>query len=198
MEQHDEYQALRREILDWQNRRQQIMTFSSATATVMLGWITSKSSDWSWTIASSVVITFLSVTYYLAWLSDRIKIRISTYIQVFHEECEEVRGWETRSQALRRFRSLPHFHTLATVVYLIYGAVAITVSCLVCRKPVSDGSVVLFTLVTLLFLVVLVVSGIMSYPSGVFVQAWRVVQSKELCGSDKNEENVQQPPERDK
>jgi hypothetical protein len=105
----EEYQALRAELLKWQDRRFDLLKISISVVTSLLGLKlivdkleVSGASGKLWPLISSTLLLYLAAANLITWYAGVSNSILGAYIKVFHEERESpsVR-WETRLDALK-------------------------------------------------------------------------------------------------
>ena len=156
-----EYETLRHSVLQWQSRRFELVGATIVVTTAILGWIVSSPNSWSWAIACTLPLSFLSSASFLTLMFNRYIVMISTYLEVFH-----VSAWNVRARAFRNIRTnkVLNLTTGLAFIYLGLGVISIVISIVVCTKPVKRIEVILFSAVCLLFIIMLVVLAYFSYP----------------------------------
>lgn len=117
-----EYECLRSEIHEWQDRRFTVLVASIGFVTAILGLkIVDESAEAeSWPLVSSLLLAFLSAACALIWYTRRACAKIAAYLVVFHEsECQSSSGWEERLQRLKErgldFLDLDRTRAIATL-----------------------------------------------------------------------------------
>ena len=170
----EEYNALRAEMLAWQNRRFMILTASVSLVTGILGidGVTDAGSDLGWGLVSSLLWFFLGSAAALTWYAGRANAKIAAYFIVFHEV--ESEGWETRLKKLKA-DGLDRFN-LNRMVLLIYVGLGVL-------SFLIPWSVRGYQCPSAWHAVVLVVSGVwlgfslwlllLPLPRGLYEQKWR-------------------------
>ncbi len=118
-----EYEALRAEMLAWQNRRFVILTASISLVTGILGLdgVTEATSKLDWALVSSLLLFLLGSAEALTWYAGQANAKAAAYIIVFHEA--DAAGWETRLKSLKD-RGLNRF-SLNRMVVLIYAGLGV-------------------------------------------------------------------------
>lgn len=176
MEMEKEYETLRLEILQWQNRRFDIMAGSIIGTTAILGWIVSTPNNWSWAIAASIPLTFLSCACFLNCLFNRSVAVIGAYLEVFHPG-----KWNNR---IRRFRAEQNkimiVNTGFMSIYIALGAISIIISGFVCLKTATIFEVSLLAFVSILFIIALLILYKYSTPKESFLERWEKIRSEEI------------------
>jgi len=118
-----EFDALRGEMLAWQNRRFTVLTASTSLVTGILGLDGVMKGDavLDWGLVSGLLWFFLGSSAVLTWYAGRANAKIAAYLIVFHEADSD--GWETRLK-LMKDQGLDWFN-LNRVVLLIYVGLGI-------------------------------------------------------------------------
>lgn len=141
----NEYEALRTEIKDWQDRRFTILTGSIALVTAVLGLkVFEQPANVELWPYSALLLLLLSCACALTWYARRGSAIIAAYLIIFHERRSDSKdGWEDR---LRRLQlkgvdklSLNQFLGL---IYLVLGVVAVAVPVLQ-KTPTYPGCIIL-------------------------------------------------------
>src|SRR5713101_544364 len=105
----EEYEALRAEILKWQDRRFDLLKTSISVITGLLGLklIFDKlevpgPSGTLWPFISSTLLLYLAAANLLTWYAGTSNSILGAYIKVFHEGKESTSvHWETRFEKLK-------------------------------------------------------------------------------------------------
>lgn len=105
----EEYEALRAEILKWQDRRFDVLKLSISVVTGLLGLklIFDKlegpgSGGALWLLISSTLLLYLAAANLLIWYAGVSNSILAAYIKVFHEEKASTSvHWETRLDKLK-------------------------------------------------------------------------------------------------
>ena len=134
-----EYEALRAEMLAWQNRRFTILTASIALVTGILGLdsVTGAASGIHWAVVTSLLFFLLGAAAALIWHAGQANAKAAAYIIVFHES--ESEGWESRLKRLkdRGFNRL-NLNRMMVLIFLGLGMIAFFIPTAV-RKDWSVG-----------------------------------------------------------
>jgi len=176
-----EYESLRLETLQWQSRRFDIIAGSIIGVTAMLGWIVSSPNSWSWAVASILPLSFLCSTCFLTCLFNRSITLIGTYLEVFHED-----GWSAR---VRRMRLESRFQILTLTsgfiqIYFGLGIISIVLSYVICLKKSTKAELLLFCIISILFLLMLVVLYTYSYPRKQYILLWKQFKDEEMIKAE--------------
>jgi len=118
-----EFDALRAEMLAWQNRRFTTLATSIALVTGILGLdgVIGSQSTIDWTFVSALLLFFLGSAANLTWYAGQGNAKMAAYLIVFHEA--DFRGWETR---LIHFNNLgSKLFTLNRMVLVIYAILGV-------------------------------------------------------------------------
>jgi hypothetical protein len=135
----EEYQALRQEVLAWQERRFAVVAGAAVGVTAVLGWVTSNPVAWTWTTPSLLLLTVLSGASYLTWLFGRFNAMIGAYLEVAHGS-----AWDEHSRRFRARHRYLRLNVALGAVYVSLGLVSVLVPCMVCpRRPGIAGVVAL-------------------------------------------------------
>ena len=110
-----EYQALRQEIMQWQDRRFIVIGTTIAFVSALVGAIATKPGSCSWALATSLLLAFLSAAVCLIRQFARFNSTIGAYLEVFHGS-----PWERRIKEFRR-RSSIYFelNPFVAVIFLL-------------------------------------------------------------------------------
>ena len=144
-----EYDALRQEIMHWQSRRFSLVTGSLIIVIAILGWAVNAPDKWSWTVVSAILFAMLSIASYMTWLVGLLISRISTYLEVFHENDSADIGWERR-QRKSKGNFVSSKGAYATMFFGV-GIISLAVSLTVCKAQPTTQSVILFPFLQLRF-----------------------------------------------
>lgn len=86
MKLNNEYDSLRQEILNWQDKRFTMVSGSIILVTAILGIIVKNNTSISGEILSSVLLAFLTCVCLLTWYFGTSNSRLGAYIEVFYEK----------------------------------------------------------------------------------------------------------------
>lgn len=181
----EEYESLRKEILEWQNRRFLLVAASITLVTGVLGLGLNALGN-LWVIISSLLFLFLACATILSWYAGKANAKIGAYLIVFHEEAGRSEGqgagWESR---LARIKNKPWVDLLTlnhslTAIYVALGIVSFIVPWLAARRPALTGG----QSVLILFTAALLVGALLllwqySYPRADYIKYWREVKREE-------------------
>lgn len=119
----EEYEALRAEMLEWQNRRFTILTVTITLVVGILGLegVLTGESTLGWWLVASLLWFFLGSSAALTWYAGRANAKAAAYIIVFYEAKSS--GWETRLDVLKK--SKLDWFSLNRMVVLIYFGLAV-------------------------------------------------------------------------
>lgn len=136
-----EYDSLRKELLEWQNRRISLLTTSTTVVTGVLALgpgIAEQMPGWS---IALLLLLFLSASCRLTSYAGDVNQRIGSFLQVFHERSESLR-WESRSAAFAESSAgvAPvNLNTLLFWFYLVLGLVSVTMPFMLFRGVLTSG-----------------------------------------------------------
>ena len=96
-----EYNALRNEMLAWQNRRFSTLATAITVTIGLLGLdgVLKGTPNISWPLVTALLWFFLGAVSLLTWYASRANSKLAAYISVFHEE--QANGWESRLNKLK-------------------------------------------------------------------------------------------------
>lgn len=122
-----EYETLRTEIKDWQDRRFTILTASIGIVTAVLGIKIfdqpARLDLWPW--ISALLLLLLSSACVLTWYAARANAKIAAYIMVFHEDPSSG-GWESRLHQLKTTGlDRLNLNRLIICIYFLLGVVSV-------------------------------------------------------------------------
>ena len=123
-----EFQAVRSEMLKWQDRRFDLLKHSTGVVTGLLGFklIVEKSglADTTapvWPLISAILLLYLSAANLLTWYAGVANAKLGMYLKVFHDD-----QWESRLALLKEKGLDPqHLNRWIVVVYLVLGLVSV-------------------------------------------------------------------------
>jgi hypothetical protein len=182
----EEYQALRAEILKWQDRRFDLIKISISVVTGLLGlkFIFDNpgvpgSSGTLWPLISSTLLLYLAAANLLIWYAGVSNSILAAYVKVFHEENESTSvHWETRFSKLKKRHNVNHW------IAVLHSALAII--CVVLPYAAARGFVPpspwLLGLVAgsaAVFLATMLVVMFFSYPREHYETNWRKLRDEE-------------------
>ncbi len=135
----EELEALRAEILAWQERRFTVLTGSISLVAVLLGFVLSDTRN-AWTRQQALTLLFvvLGCASLVTWYAGRASSVRGAYISVFQETSENNANWETSSAELNRRHSFTGKISLNMIVSFIYIIVAIASTIAVSAHCQSD------------------------------------------------------------
>lgn len=135
----EEYEALRAEMLAWQNRRFIVVTASISLVVGILGLegVTEATSRVDWELVSSLLIFLLGSAEALTWYGGQAPAKIAAYIIVYHEA--QAPGWETRLKNLKGER-LDRFslNRMLTLIYAGLGILSLLIPWAARKEPIFD------------------------------------------------------------
>ena len=194
MDRNTEYEALRAEILQWQARRITLFGGSLVTTTAFIGWLIAGRESMPWAAALSLLYFLQACVCGLLWVMARDNTKIGSYLQVFHEEANEVQGWESRSRKAEKILSEQSSSRMGWGVEInpILGLIQLGLAGLafvVATAGKSQGqllSVDLVTVVMSAFFLAWTVSLLVfrSYPRSEYLKHWHAVREEEESSSD--------------
>lgn len=126
-----EYDALRNEIIEWQNRRFQVLTASITVVGAVLGFGQAAQDKISFELVETGLMLFLSVACVITGYCGQSNAKIGTYIQVFHENNN---GWETHVTNFTNRLGM-NLNSLLLSVYGVMGIVALQIPPYLFKKP---------------------------------------------------------------
>ena len=173
-----EYDTLRQEIMQWQSRRFSVVTGSLVIVIAILGWSVNAPDKWSWTVVSSMLFAMLSIAGYMTWLLGLLTSRISTYLEVFHEDDSDDLGWERRHRKpARNFISSKGAYA---TMYFGVGLISLAVSSAVCKAQPTMPSIILFSVFAASFLSMLIVLAFGKRPWDKYIKQWKEIKAQEI------------------
>ncbi|HEX8173989.1 MAG TPA: hypothetical protein VF543_02600 [Pyrinomonadaceae bacterium] len=172
-----EYDTLRQEIMHWQSRRFSVVTGSLIIVIAILGWAVNAPDKWSWAVVSSILFAMLSIAGYMTWLIGLLISRISTYLEVFHEDHSENIGWERRHRIPKR-NFISSKGAYATMFFGV-GIISLAVSLTVCTAPATSRSITLFSLFVASFLSMIIGLAFGKRPWDKYIKQWKEIKDQE-------------------
>jgi hypothetical protein len=173
-----EYDTLRQEIMHWQARRFSVVTGSLIIVIAILGWAVNAPDKWSWTVVSSILLAMLSIAGYMTWLIGLLCSRISTYLEVFHENDSTDMGWERRHRKPKR-NFISSKGAYATMFFGV-GIISLAVSFTVCRAHPTTPSIILCSLFGASFLSMVIVLAFGKRPWDKYIKQWQEIKAQEI------------------
>lgn len=139
-----EYDALWKELLEWQNRRVALLTLSS---TVVIGVLTvgqSVNERVPWWVVSLGLLLFLSAACRLTAYAEYANMRIGTFLEVFHDPSSELK-WELRKAMFieevgKQGRTTPSLNAILLLFYSLLGCAAVLLPRLLFSRCPDDSS----------------------------------------------------------
>lgn len=169
-----EYESLRKEIIEWQNRRFTVASGSLVAIAAILGWILNKPNELSWAIVASSILLIISIACFLSHLFGLSKTKISTYIEVFHETEQSKTCWERRQKRIKTASSRRAF----ALLYFFVGIFGIFISVRFCKSS-TFWEIVSFSIISFLFLVALWMLGLKSPAYENYLKLWKEVKNED-------------------
>jgi hypothetical protein len=181
----NEYESLRAEIKDWQDRRFTVLSGSVALVTVILGLKVVSESPlpgvWPW--VSAVLLALLSSACLLTWYAGRANAKIAAYLIVFHETASP--GWEARLAKLKNTRlDKLNLNRLMIVIYAGLGLLSVFLPAL--RHDQTRPNLLPLVVSVLMFIGSLILLGQKS-PRDRYIHYWRNVKEHEGHGRRKKD-----------
>jgi hypothetical protein len=173
-----EYDTLRAEIMEWQSRRFSVVTGSLVLAIGILGWAVSAPEKWSWAVVLSILFAMLTAASYLTWLMGLLNSSISTYLEVFHEECVKDIGWECRHRKFKRgfVTSKDGYATL----YLGIGIISVFISFAICTAPPTMPTIITCYIFAASFVSMIMILTFRPRPWDKYIKRWKDIREAEL------------------
>jgi hypothetical protein len=163
----EELEAIRNEILAWQERRFTVLTGSISLVAVLLGFVLSDTKN-AWSRQQSLTLLFvvLGCATLVTWYAGRASAARGAYIAVFHEHDNNAARWESASSEFNKLHAVSGKISLNMIVSFIYVIVAVASSVAVsahCQSDKHGLPRVAFVLATLFLLIGLSFSIFGSY-----------------------------------
>ena len=130
-----EYELLRIEMMEWQNRRFAIVGISITLVSALLGAGQVAGAKLPWEFVTVLGLFFLSVACLLTAYCGIANTKLATYLQVYHEVEGSRFRWETRLEAFPSV--IGRFENLNQHISMIYLVLAVLTLCL---PPLLLGS----------------------------------------------------------
>ncbi len=149
------------------------------TAILALELLKGNSAQTSWSLLSSLLLVFLASLLAVTWYCGVANAKASTYLVCFHETRagSSARKWETR---LEKLGKAVNVNQLLAIVYLILGALAVTVPWLSAKATLPDLSNAKVLVATGLFVACLVPNFASWYLRGYFGKRWQAIRVDEV------------------
>jgi hypothetical protein len=189
VEMSEEYQALRAEILKWQDRRFDLVKISISVVTSLLGLKlivdkleTPDPNGDLWPLISSILLLYLAAANLIAWYASVSNSILAAYIKVFHEEGESTTlRWETRLQKLRgKGYSRHNMNHWIAVLQSVLAIICIVFP--YAAASFASPSLWLLGLIVIssaAFLTSLILVVLFSYPREKYEKSWRELRDGE-------------------
>lgn len=182
-----EYEALRAEMLKWQDRRFDLMKMSIGLITALLGLklvVDHPATEMIWSLVSSVLLLFLSGANLLTWYAGVANSKLAAYIKVFHETTADDGSnyrWEGRLQRLKQKGLYPqNLNIWTTVIYIALAVLSVAVPSATANYSFSGiGACTFLPLSGVLFLISAFVVLRFSYPRERYEVHWKEIQKEE-------------------
>lgn len=168
----NEYEMLRGEIKDWQDRRFTILTASVGLVTAILSLkvFDEPVRTELWPSISALLLLLLTCACALTWYAGRANAKIAAYLIVFHERSSQSgEGWESRLDRLNNsgFDHL-NLNRLMFCIYLVLGLVAMIP--VLRHFPIRDGWNVLIIPIALFVCSLLLL--VLPSPKDRYIKQW--------------------------
>jgi hypothetical protein len=121
----EEFEALRDEVVAWQERRFTVLTGAVTLVCVLLGFILSDAKN-SWTRQQALTILFavLGCASLVTWYAGRASTTRGAYLAVFYEQKAGPVHWETAIRELETIHPWAQSISLNAIMGFVFGAVA--------------------------------------------------------------------------
>ena len=182
MGENKEFETLRQEIIQNQSRRLTLASGSIIMVTAILGWVISSPDAWPGGIISSLLLAVLIAPCCLTTMYARANARISTYIEVFHEDGPPGMGWEGRIRQYHADFGWFDLNKALSLLYLGIGIVSVVIPRSVCTKTMESWYLLSVTIIV--FFVVLIFMAFYSYPKERCIRNWKEIKEREESEND--------------
>jgi undecaprenyl pyrophosphate phosphatase UppP len=172
----DEYNSLRKEIIEWQNRRFLILGITITLVSGILGLKTNAVSSNISLYISSILLFILASSSCLIWYCGRASAKIAAYLIVFHEErSEQGSGWESRLNKLKKSKKdWFDLNKMMFLVYLVLGCLSVFLPYLYNKDKCS---VTLLNIIPLIITTIFYIIGLylllQKSKKKYYIQLWR-------------------------
>ena len=185
-----EYEALRSEMLKWQDRRFDLLKLSISVVTGLLGFKlivekfdASSSGGTLWPLISAVLLLYLAGANLLTWYAGVANSKPAAYVKIFHEAKEltpHPMRWEGRLQWLISNGLNPHsLNCWIAVVYVVLGVVSVVLPYAAADFAPPGAWLYGLVICAVPFLITVVLVAGYSYPRDDFEKHWRKLQEEE-------------------
>lgn len=182
-----EYESLREEILNWQEKRFTLASASIVLITTALGFISEGKNTWPWEVSTSIILVFLLCVCLLTWYLGTSNARLGAYIEVFYETEDQPYRWHRRNRLFKDdffLYKILHFNSCLALIYLVLGISAIVVP-LKFGLPIDRKFLYLLIPLIFLFFTMIVLLIGFSYPRKRYVAYWQKVKEMESKKADR-------------
>ena len=183
-----EYEALRREINEWQSRSFAVANGCLLVVVGILGWAVSAPDKWSWDLVSSLTSIVLSIGYTMIWMIGLLNSKISTYIEVFHEGPSTRLGWEGRQRKFKK-NSMLRSKSIYALMFFCIQVLSLVLAYIICNDQPTPLR--FFLSMFLFFVLVLTLLMFSIFPQTLWadnIERWRKIRAHE---ADLPEESTQ-------
>lgn len=135
-----EFEALRAEMLAWQNRRFLILALSISLVTGILGLdgVSDLTSRLEWTLVVSLLFYLLGTAEALTWYAGLANAKAAAYLIVFHEA--NPAGWESRLKELTDSGlNRISLNVMVALIYAGLGVLSLVIPIGLREVEVADG-----------------------------------------------------------
>jgi hypothetical protein len=119
----------------------------------------------------------LSIASYMTWTVGVLISRISTYLEVFHENDSADIGWEQRQRKSKR-NFVSSKGAYATMFFGV-GIISVAVSLTVCKAQPTAQSFLLMSLFAASFLLTVIVLAFRKRPWDKYINQWLEIKTQE-------------------
>jgi hypothetical protein len=150
------------------------MSIVGLFVTGFIGWVVDSPNNWSWDTASIPVVGLVSGACFLTSHFGRLVVRISVYLEVFHES-----KWESRLRDFRSSKRPLRSNQLVAGLYFGVAATATVTFVAVCEGVPTHASLGVFAILVAALLSALFELIFRSSPHDEYRQEWTSIFEKE-------------------
>jgi hypothetical protein len=170
----DEFNALRNEILNWQEKRFEIIRAACLGLGAVVGGAVAQKQTWDWSLASSAVHVILALAAHMTCTCGYYTTMGGAYIEVFLNG-----NWEARNRAFRKKTSVPQLNRAIALIYFSLAVTANIICYTLCARNPPSQLTILWAITAIAMVVSLIRLAFRSYPRDKLVNYWKEIQTEQ-------------------
>jgi hypothetical protein len=170
----DEFNALRDEILKWQEKRFEVLTAACLGLGAAVGGAVAQKQTWDWSLASSAVHVILALAAHMTCTCGYFTTMGGAYMEVFLNS-----QWEARNRAFRKKTSVPQLNRAIALIYFALAVTANIICYTLCARNPPSQLTILWAVTAIALVVSLIRLAFRSYPRDKLVNYWKEIQTEQ-------------------